>query len=415
MPNTFEYATWLAMECLDLLETKRGLSQYYNTDYNGEFKKSFAVGDSVNVPFPAQFTVRNGLEYNPQAVTRRHATITFDEPFGVDFEWDSAEAYLRAPKGRDKIKREILDPAMAQLAQEIDSRCALYAYQNTPNVTGAIDTAPTTYDTTSAACRQIMQEYGCPDSGDRCLVVNPKTMRGVKAANIGYYNPQVDLSKQFRKGYVSYADGFDWFESMSLYKHTCGTYSGAASMTSAPANGATELKITLNGSSDIVNKGDKIAIASVLPVHPLSKRVFGTATKQFTVTERFTGATAATIKISPAVYFSGPYQNVDSQPQASAGITFWPGTTSPTTKAGLIGLALHKNAFALVGSELEEPKGSSVELVSQQRDPDSGIAVRFIRQWDNRASKFINRFDVMIGFGTFYNDACSVALCLGTN
>jgi hypothetical protein len=99
MPNTFEYATWLAMESLDLLESKRAVSQYFNTDYSKEFKQKFPIGDSVQVPYPQQFTVRNGLAYNPQTINRRHATINFDEPFGIDFEWDSAEQYLRAPRG----------------------------------------------------------------------------------------------------------------------------------------------------------------------------------------------------------------------------------------------------------------------------------------------------------------------------
>ena len=34
MPNTFEYADWLAMESLDLLESKRAVSQFFNTDYD---------------------------------------------------------------------------------------------------------------------------------------------------------------------------------------------------------------------------------------------------------------------------------------------------------------------------------------------------------------------------------------------
>src|SRR5262245_7743254 len=142
MPNTFEYADWLAMECLDLLESKRAVSQVFNTDYSKDFKMKFPIGDSVRVPFPQQFTTRNGLDYNPQVINRRHATITFDDPFGIDFEWDSAEQALRAPRGREKVSKEILDPAMSQLAQEIDSRAALYAYQNAASVVGALATNP---------------------------------------------------------------------------------------------------------------------------------------------------------------------------------------------------------------------------------------------------------------------------------
>lgn len=413
MPNTFEYATWLAMESLDLLESKRAVSQFFNTDYSKEFKQKFPVGDSVSVPYPQQFRVRDGLSYQPQTINRRHATISFDEPFGIDFEWDSAEQALRAPRGRDKVSKEILDPAMSQLAQEIDSRCAQYAYVNAASVVGALGTNPTTYDATSAAARQIMQELACPTSGDRAMVVPPAVHRSIKSNNLTLNNPVPEISKSFRTGLVGNADNFEWYESMSLYRHTAGTWAGAVTVSGASQSGTSLLVACTTG--DTFKAGDKFSIANVLPVHPQTRRTFGTSAKTFTITANVTGASsAATLTISPPIY--GPtsqYQNVDALPANAAALTLWPGTTSPSGKIGQVGLALHRNAFALVGVELEEPKSGSVELVSQKRDPDSGIAVRFIREWDSRESKFINRFDVMIGYGTFYNDACAVAVACG--
>lgn len=415
MPNTFEYATWLSMECLDLLESKRAISAHFNTDYNKEFTQKFAVGDSVQVPFPQQFTIRTGLDYNPQTINRRHATISFNEPFGIDFEWDSAESALRAPRGRDKVRREILEPAMSQIGQEIDSQAALYAYQNAAQVTGALGTDPTTYDATSAAARQLMQQLECPDTGDRALIVPPSVMRAVKTANLSLFNPVQDISKQFRKGIIGYADGFDWYESMSLYRHTIGTTTSPTVTTTQTGTAAISSLAISCTTGNTFKAGDKFSMDLVLPVHPQTRRSFGTANKTFTITADATAvSSSATISFSPPMY--GPasqYQNVSVLPVATAALTMWPGTTSPNTKVGNVGLAIHRNAFALVGAELEEPKGSSVELVSQTRDPDSGIAVRFIRQWDNRGSKYTNRFDVMIGFGTFYNDACAVAIACG--
>ncbi len=416
MPNTFEYATWLSMECSEILESKRAVSQHFNTDFNKEFKQKFPIGDSVQVPFPQQFTVRNGLNYDPQLINRRHATITFDEPFGIDFEWDSAEEYLRAPRGREKVRKEILEPAMSQLAQEIDSRCALFAYRNAPNVVGSLGTNPSSYDGTSAAARQVMQELACPDTGERALIVPPSVMRAVKSANLALFNPVSDVSKQFRNGIVGYADGFDWYESMSLYRHTAGTWQGAVTVTSTQTGTAAISSLALTCTTgDTFKAGDKFSIASVLPVHPQTRRTFGTSAKQFTITADVTGASStATISFTPPMYGPGSqYQNVDALPVASAALTLWPGTTSPNGKVGQVGVAIHKNAFALVSAELEQPKASSVELASTSRDPDSGVQVNFVRMFDGRARKMINRFDVMIGYGTLYNDACSVAVACG--
>ena len=415
MPNTFEYADWLTMTSLDLLESKRAVSQHFNTDYSKEFKLKFPVGDTVRVPYPQQFSITNGLEYQPQAISRRHATVEFFDPFGTHFEWDSAEQALKAPRGRDKVEKEILEPAMSRLCAEIERRCALYAYQNAASLVGILGTNPTTYDATSAAARQIMQELACPTSGDRALIVPPKVMRSIKTGAIALNRPAMDISKQFRTGIVDYADGFDWYESTYLWRHTAGTTT-SPTVTSTQTGTAAISSIAISCTTgNTYKKGDKFAIASVLPVQPEHKGTFGTDTKTFTVTADVTAvSSSATVSFSPPMYGPGsPYQNVDALPVASAVVTMWPGTTSPNGKIGQVGLAIHKDAFALVSVELEEPKSSSVELVSQKRDPDSGVNLRFFRQWDGRSSKFINRFDVQLGFGTFYNDACAVAIACG--
>lgn len=415
MPNTFEYADWLAMESLDLLENKRSVSQFFNTDYSKEFKLKFPIGDSVRVPYPDQGFIRNGLDYNPSAITRRHATITFDDPFGSDFEWDSAEAALRAPRGREKVSREILAPRMSLLAQEIDSRCALFAYQHAANVVGALGTNPSTYDATSAAARQLMAEMSCPPDGEKALIVPPAVMRAVKTSNIALHNPVNDISKQMRSGIVQHADGFEWYESMSLYRHTAGTTT-SPTVTSTQTGTAAISSIAISCTTgNTFKKGDKFNMAAVLPVNPATRRTFGTALKTFTVTADATAvSSSATVSFSPSIYGPGsPYQNVDALPVATAVVTMWPGTNSPNAKVGTVGVALHRDAFALVGVELEAPKESSVELYSSKRDPDSGITISFIRQFDGRARKMINRFDVMIGYGEFYNDSCAVAIACG--
>ena len=85
-----------------------------------------------------------------------------------------------------------------------------------------------------------------------------------------------------------------------------------------------------------------------------------------------------------------------------------PGTTTPGTgpKHGIQGIAIHRDAFALVGAKLETPK--AVEMASQTRDPATGLSVRFVRMFDPQASKMVNRFDVLCGFGNLYPDNAAV-------
>jgi hypothetical protein len=412
--NTFETTNWFAMECLALLESKRSVSQFFNTDYQKDYRLKFPVGESINVPYPQQFRGRSGLTYNAEAINRRHATITMLEPIGVDFEIDSVENALKNVRTREKFSKEVLDPAMSRLTQDIDSACAQYAYQYAASLVGVLGTNPTTYDSTSAAARQAMNELACPESGDRGMIVPPVVMRSIKTTNITLMNPQTDISKQFRNGYVSYSDGYDWYESMSLYRHTAGTWAGSVTVSTAPVDGASTLVVACTN-GDTFKKGDKFSVASVLPVHPQTYRTFGTAAKTWTITANATGASSlATLSVAPAFY--GPlsqYQNCDALPVAAAVLTLWPGTASPNGKVGTVGVALHRDAFALVSTELEEPKGSSVELAWTRKDPDSGVSISFVRQFDARTRKMLNRFDTQIGLGYFYNDACAVAVACG--
>jgi len=409
MSNTFNYVDWLTMEGLAILKNKLEVSRYFNKTYSKQYEKDFAVGGTIRVPLPQRYSIRNGLTYSAQALDRPTTTITMQSPFGVDFEWDSAEKALYMERGQDKIRKDYLEPAMVKLAQEIDSRCAQYAYLNTNNIVGVLGTDPTTL-TPSAQARQRMYELAGIGS-EMGLIIPPQVNTSLVPAFSTLFNPADAIAKQYRKGTIGTAQGFIWHESMSLYDHTAGTWAGAVTVASAPTEGSNSLSLTCT-TGDTFKAGDVIAIANVYAVNPETGRITtrGT-TKQFVILADVTGAaSAATVTVSPAFISTGHYQNIDSLPAVSAALTLFPGTSSPSGKSGKQGLALSlgdsAGAFALVGCKLELP--TAVEMKSQTQDPESGISVRFVRQWDNINSRMTNRFDVMIGFGNLYPDNCSV-------
>ena len=257
--------------------------------------------------------------------------------------------------------------------------------------------------------RQRLVELACPPGGMRGMIIPPAVNVALTNAAVTYFNPSSAISKQYKEGSIGTAMGFDWYESMSLYSHTAGT------STTPTVNGASQSGSSLNincTSGNTFKKGDVYSIASVLPVNPKTRRSFGSTNKQFVVTADVTAtASTATISISPSIY--GPTsqnQNVDALPANSAAMTLMPGTSSPNGTSGIQGLALHRDAFACVGVKLAKPKAG--EISSQRQDPETGLSVRFIRQFDPIESKMVNRFDVLLGFGRLYSDNCSVrVLC----
>lgn len=392
------------MEGLRTLVNKLAVSQYFNTDYNKEFTKEFAVGETVRVKLPQRFNVTSGLGYQPQGINRLYTTVTCDQIFGIHFEWDSVEAALKLERGREAVKTELLDPAMEQLAQEIDSRAAAYALANTNNIVGALGTTPTSFDIYGQARARLIENACTP--GEKGMIVSPQMMRTIVSNNLTVFNPQNEIAKAFREGYYGHAQGFEWDESMSLYTTTAGTWAGAVTLSAAPVSGATSLSLTCT-TGDTFNAGDVISLAATNNANPVTRRSTGTL-KQFVILQSTVGAaSAATIQISPAIKGPGDqYQNVDVLPAGNAALTLYPGTTTPNGKSGINGLALNRDAFALVGVKLEVPK--ACEMSSQARDPKSGISVAFVRMFDPVERKMINRFDVLLGFGNLYPDNCAV-------
>lgn len=410
MANNFSAATvdWATAQALRLLLNKLSVAEAFNTDYGRDYEQAFPVGDTIRVPLPQRYLIREGLGYTPQPINRLNTTITVDNVFGIDFQMDSVERALKQIRDEREVARLFMEAPMAKLAQEIDSRAANWAWQNTNNIVGILGTNPTSMQTYNQARQRLVENAGA--EGAKRMVITPGMQVSLANAVSTVFNPQATITSIFKKGALvgaAGAAGFeDWFESMSLYQTTAGTWAGAVTVNLSGQSGSTLNINCTNG--DTFNVGDVFNIAAVNNVNPETLRSTGTL-KQFRITQATTAtASTATINIDPPIVGPGSqYQNVDSLPVNTNALTLFPGTTSPNGKTGVNGLAFTRDAFALVGVKLEEPKGS-VEYCKVQRDPQTGIAVRYLKQFLGQPSVMIERFDVLMGFGNLYNDNCSV-------
>lgn len=403
--NNFLDTNWVSMKILWILQNALEVASQFNMEWESEFGKNFPVGSSVQVKLPQRWLVTNGLGYQPQGINRLATTINLDQVFGIHFEWDSYERLVKMERSQEELESNYLKPAAVQLAQETDSRAAKFAYQNASGVVGTLGTNSTTIDF-AAAADEYLYEKACP-KGTRHLIVSPSQMRSYVVPNVTQFNPAPEISRMFRSGVLGTAVGWEWYRSNSLYKHTAGTAVTSLVITGSGQSGNI-LSVT-GTSGQTLKQGDKIGILNVNGVNPSTRRVIS-STQSFTVLADVTLTSGPdNIQISPAIYGPGSqYQNVDALPVDGAAITLWPGTSAPSGKSGTVGLGLSKFAFAMSGGKLEVPK--AVECAEQTVDPDTGMAVRFVRAWDQRESKMTNRFDMCLGFGNLYNDQGAVAL-----
>lgn len=398
---------WVSMQILRILLNELEIAEYFSRDWQGDFDKEFAPGSTITVKFPTRPTTTNQMAYNPQGLSRASTTITLDEWVQSSFEWDDYEQAVKLERSEKELEENYFQPTAAAIRQDIDSRCAEFAYQNASNVVGALGTDPTSVSTYYDA-RRVLKEEACPPGGKKCLQLSTSMVSTLGSNITNFFQPADELVTMFKEGSLGRLAGFDTYESNSLYAHTAGT---AVSATVSGANqDGTQIKIT-GTAGQTFKKGDKIAFALVNRVNPATRRIAGKASlRSFTVTEdlTLTGGTD-TVSILPAIYGPGDnYQNVDALPANGAAITLWPGTTNPSGVTGTVGLALSRFAFAIVGAKLYVPK--AVEQAGQAQDPDSKLAVRKVKMWDGVRSMTIHRMDSLFGKGNLYqaNGACCV-------
>lgn len=410
MANQFLNVSWISDEVLRLLVNMLMVSEAFNKTYEKDFEKEFAVGSTIQVKFPQTFLVSDGMGYQPQGINRISTTVSLDQWLQVAWEWDDYEAAVKAERTEAEIREQYLDPAAKQIAQEIDSRSAQWAWWYTSNVVGALGTDPTTVSTYYAARRRLM-ELACPPA-KQYLCISSSMMAALGSGITNIFNPTDEISQMFKDGSLGRLSGFEVYESQSLYSATTATIASTFTVTGA-AQAGSALAVT-GTAGDIIPKGTKITIANVNQVNPRTRRTAGPKTlKNFTVTQDYVLTSGPdTINILPAIYGPGSqYQNVDALPANGAAIVQWPGTASPNTGgiSGTVGMVLAKNqGFALVGGRLYLPK--SVEAKAQSSDKTSGLSLRWVKFWDPVRSIQGDRFDMLLGFGNLYQDngACIV-------
>jgi hypothetical protein len=109
-----------------------------------------------------------------------------------------------------------------------------------------------------------------------------------------------------------------------------------------------------------------------------------------------------TLSISPAMYASGPFQNISAFPADDAAITVV-GTASTAYGQSLL---YHEDAFAFVSADLVLPKG----VHFARRETFDGISMRVVSAYDINSDTLPLRFDVLYGYKTLRAQwACRLA------
>jgi hypothetical protein len=392
--NAFQSWQVYTNETLMILKNKLQLLGNVNRDNEYLFaKKGMKAGNAVNLRYPARFLGRSGETYNAEAYTETSYSLVIRPLQGVDIDVNSTDWALSL----DDVKQRVLAPAAAQLANNIERDCLQIAYTNISNSVGTPGTPPTDIKVYNQA-RAILVNEGFPDSSENCLMITPDMQVAAASQLATVFNPTQTVDTAFKNGLIGQGYGFKWYESPNLWTSIAGTrVATGATLSAAPANGANTLALTaITPVGATIEAGASFTLAGVNAVNPMTRSSYGKL-RHFTVTTAVTASGGvATVTIKPAITFSGAFAVVDSQPASNAAVVFDAAAGSQSPQA----IAWSPQALTWACINQEQPGGT--DTVYFATDPQTGIQLRFVRQYEGRTNNFINRFDVLYAFGVPY-------------
>lgn len=419
MPGSHVIWSKVSQNIVELAKNKLLIAKGFRTrgsQFDKDFNDGPPGGNTVTVKKPFRSTIREGWQWNGQNVNRQSTTITADQVFGADLNLDPDEQALYAERNWSEFRKNVINPIASQIAWEVDLRAARFGKLWTSMVTSALGTTPTTSDA-YMACRARLTEMGAMATPrQKTLAVTPAMMQAwisgtPNLLSLFYIDP---VKKAFNDGYIGHYGDFDVVESMSLQNHTSGVWATVATGVTVATSNQSGSTINLAATTgDTLKAGDKISIANVGAVNPMSREYLG-YDRQFTVLQDITAAASAFtgVQIDPPIVGPGSaYQNVTALPVAAAVVTLLPGTsmTNATAKSGKFGMAFTDEAFAMVSVDVPQPK-TGFEMIGSAEDDDTGLKFAMLCWFDPKTLQKCWRWDVYIGFGALRPSESSILI-----
>jgi len=402
--NSLLTAQWVARKALVLLHAKANMTGRTNRDYQSLLPgpiEGVILGQVLSIRLPFQYVGRKGATMAAENSIQRYVQLSVSNQRGVDINFTSVERAMLL----NNFEEQVLEPAMAKVAALIEVDVGALV-NSVPKFCGAYNTAVNFANILQA--ERFLTETLAPEDDRRTLTANPQASYEFVLDNKGLFNPESTVSDQWLEGVISdKVAGFVAFRNTKLPAHTIGVVTGGTPAMNGGGQGQTgagnafvaSQTISTNGwasGTTTVNAGDVITIAGVNDVDPESKISLGRL-KQFVVntTVSDSGGAIAALSISPAIITGGAYQNVDSQPGATAAITVMGGTT-----AGVSGqlikqsLAWYRDAIVFANPPMLD-LSALVKFTAQESF--EGYNIRFAQQWDPTNDLLPARLDTISG------------------
>lgn len=390
MSNALLTPTIIAREALMQLNNNLVAGRTVYRDYSDEFT---AVGDTITVRRPVDFSVTDGAVMSVQDVEEGSLTVSMDKQKHVAWKFSSKDLTLTI----EEYSARYIRPAMIQLANQVD-RDLLGLYSQVNNWVGTPGAAVNSYAKFAEGPKRL-DVLAVPE-GERFAALSPSDYWALTGSQTSLAASDRLVETAYERAVLGNVAGVELYKAQNVQTHTSGTrdnttplVNGAGqAVTYATAKATMTQTLNVDGldAAATVKEGDVFTIAGVYDVNPVTKATLGHL-KQFTVRADATasGGGAAALTIFPAIIVSGPYQTVSAAPADNAAITFV-GAASTGYDQNLV---YHRNAFALVTRPLIRPDGAAFSATESA----DGMSVRIIKDYDMTNDQERIRLDILYG------------------
>lgn len=390
MANTLLTIDKITREALRIAHEKATFIGTINRQFDRSWTSEGVAGNTLRIRTPTEYTYRTGTRVmNVQDSVQTSTSLVVATQVGVDMRFNSAEL----AQSLDSFSKLHLEPAMAVLISNVENDvlqgCMRATYKTAANAVAATDgTAISTITPFNFARSRL--NHGLAPMGDRFVQVNSETMANMVNGMPTYFNPANAISEQFREGLVARTAMADFYENERVWTFTNGAVDHSLMTLGGnyiSTNGQTSLFVSNHTTA--LSTGVALTIAGVFDVHPETKVAYSRL-KQFVVTAV---TNVSNVTISPAIYISGPRQNV-------SGV----GTTSNTAAVSTIGrgwvstynmgLMYHRDAFTFATAELPL-MADAARCVRKTYD---GLSLRVWQASDIVNDQLLTRIDMLYGY-----------------
>jgi len=402
MANSLVTIDMVTREALRIAHEKSQFIGTTDRQYDDSFAKTGAkIGSTLRVRKPNQYSRTTGSRVmDVQDQGEQTGTITVATQDHVDMRFNSAELALSI----DEISKRYIEPAMSVLISGIESDYIAAMTKATYNVAGTAGTPPVDLVAVGAA-RAKLNQYLAPKDGNRFIQCDSVTMGGMVNGLKGLFQDSTQIKDQYREGMMGRTAMADWYENDRMWTLTNGSdVTCTMAAAAAVVDGGNVMTMASLAAAPAV--GAVFTIPGIYACHPETKAAYPSL-QQFTITN----GTTTIQTVSPAIYLTGPRQNVCSAAGAKLTTASFDGTSIVPVFVGAAStsyvqnLMYHKEAFQFVTADLPL-MASSEKCVRRVQD---GLSLRVWQDSDIRNDELLMRIDILYGFAALRPEwACRI-------